>query len=136
MNWPRMDPADPTYQALSKKGILLGQHDRLLRALVENKQSASAHISELCRQVSELASSVQYSRLPSLAVVTPASTVCWDAHVSDPDAFSGDLEKSWGCIFQCGLVFQRHPLSLSTSPSDYPGSRQNGTLSPRVHCPV
>ena len=109
-----MDPADPMYQAVSSQGTLLGQHDRLLRALVDSNQSVSAHISELSRQVSSLAASVQDSRPPSQPEVAPTSSASRDIHVSDPDPFSGDLEKCRGFLLQCGLVFLQRPLSFST----------------------
>lgn len=75
---------DPMYQALSSQGLLLGQHDRFLCALVDSNQYVSAHISELSHQGSTPASSVQDSRLPSLIEVAPASLASRDIHVSDP----------------------------------------------------
>lgn len=74
---------------------MIGQHDQLLRALVDSNQSMSTHVYELSRQVSSLASTVLSSMPPPPEAIS-VSTPPQDSHLSDPDLFFGDLDK---CLF-------------------------------------
>lgn len=98
------DPA-AVQHALSHQGGLLGQHEQMIRALVDCHQSMAQHISNLAAQVTTLTSSVAF----------PApSTPCRDFPIADPEPFHGEVERCRGFIFQCSKVFRQRPLSFAS----------------------
>lgn len=48
-----MDPADMPH-ALVNQGALLGQHDQLLRTLIENTPAATRTVAELAQQITRV----------------------------------------------------------------------------------
>ncbi len=106
-NWPVMDPADSVCQALANQGAKIGQLYQVARILFDSNQAMSASVIELSNQMSTLAFVVQ-DRLSS------GST---DSHVSDPEPFDGDINKCWGYLLQCKLVFSQRPAVFPAEAS-------------------
>jgi len=105
--------ADPAtvHHALSSQGSLLGQHDQLIRALVESNQSMAHHVSELACQISALTTSAAVSLATPSPVFSP--TPRQDFPITDPEPFHGEVEKCRGFLFQCNKVFRQRPVSFA-----------------------
>lgn len=86
------DPAD-THCALSSQGTLLGQHDQLLRTVLEKLPVMTQMVSELTQQVSKLTGS-------AYPLAAAASVGVRDSYACDPQLFEGDLVKWRGFLLQ------------------------------------
>uniref|UniRef100_A0A3Q3RMT8 DUF4939 domain-containing protein n=1 Tax=Mastacembelus armatus TaxID=205130 RepID=A0A3Q3RMT8_9TELE len=84
--------------ALHSQGRLLGEHDRMLRALMDTNH-------QLLQQVAQLTDQM---RIRSCLRDTP---------VPDPSPYSGEPDKCRSFIFQCTNVFKARPSSFSTDLS-------------------
>lgn len=112
MNPTNTGPDSSTVQhALSHQGNLLGQHEQLIRALVESNQSMALHISNLAAQISNLTTA---AITPATSNPPPVTTPCRDFPITDPEPFHGEVEKCRGFIFQCSKVFRQRPQSFSS----------------------
>lgn len=100
-----MDPAD---HAVANQAALLGQHDQLLRTLMENSAVMTYTVAELTQQVT----GVTRAALPQAPTATRAGVR--DFHACDPEPFKGDLDKCRGFLLQCRLVFEMCPLFFIT----------------------
>uniref|UniRef100_A0A3Q3N2N6 DUF4939 domain-containing protein n=1 Tax=Mastacembelus armatus TaxID=205130 RepID=A0A3Q3N2N6_9TELE len=83
---------------LCRSFILLGEHDRMLRALMDTNH-------QLLQQVAQLTDQM---RIRSCLRDTP---------VPDPSPYSGEPDKCRSFIFQCTNVFKARPSSFSTDLS-------------------
>lgn len=102
-----MDPADPIQKILSNQGMLLGNHEQMLRALCN--QNFTTQVSELAHQLASLAISTQAEGATRTNPPAPTGeTRC------DPESFSRDLDKCQGFLLQCGLIFQQCPRSFNS----------------------
>lgn len=122
-----MDPADtdPIVKAISNQGAILGQHDQLLRSLMDNQTTANDQIAQLNAMLRELATKLtQPSPSPTLAPQqTPPSQPdnsaqpTREAHVPDPETYRGDMGKCGGFLLQCSLVFSQKPMTYALDSS-------------------
>lgn len=121
-----MDPSDTdsVTRALSNQGALLGQHDTLLRKLMESQQTTSDQIAQLGAMFSELKTSLTQtiSQTPSTASTDQPSPYesaqfMREPHVPDPDHYRGDMGKCGGFLLQCSLVFTQKPITYSQDHS-------------------
>ncbi|KAL7401083.1 hypothetical protein ABVT39_022626 [Epinephelus coioides] len=124
-----MDPLDTDpetanlQKAVSSHGQLLGQHQQHLRALSESSQSMVNQISELTHQVSLLTSLLTPSvspaqppqSVPPAAAPTPPPPR--DSYATDPEPFSGQMDKCRGFLLQCAMVFQQQPQAFTLDQS-------------------
>lgn len=98
--------------AITSQGSLLGQHDQLLRGLMDSNRAMAQHVSDLASQVSTLVSS--FSSPPSASNPVPGPTLRQDFPIADPEPFHGEVEKCRGFIFQCRKVFRQRPVSFAS----------------------
>lgn len=101
----------PILHALSSQGSLLGEHEKLIRALVDSNRSMALHVSELACQISALTTSTVASQAtPSPA---PLPSPRQDFPITDPEPFHGEVEKCRGFLFQCNKVFRQRPVAFA-----------------------
>lgn len=113
-----MDPADLALQAKARRRVFFEFHTRLLRGLSENSRSLTAHLAALTQQVSQLATlakkvTANLNQSTSFQTLQQQRNV----HVSDPEPFSGDMEKCQVLLIQCGLIVQQHQCLLASDES-------------------
>lgn len=99
------------HQALTTHGDLLRQHDKLLRTLMGSSAATSRAVPELTQQLPG-AARVTGTALRSAAVDALAGVR--GLHACDPEPFKEDLDKCWGFLLLCWLVFEQRPLSFTT----------------------
>ncbi|KAI3361550.1 hypothetical protein L3Q82_013698 [Scortum barcoo] len=112
-----MDPADKDQEpglaqvraTVTQQGILLGQHNANIRALVEANQMLTNQVSSLASQLTSLLAS-QISASPPEPEASPPR----DIHSAPPEPFSGQPHLCRGFLFHCGLQFQLQPVSFTT----------------------
>lgn len=123
-----MNPEDPEslVRALSNQGALLGQHETLLRNLMESQQTTSNQIAQLNAMVRELTINLQSASVsPSSDSQNQALSsgnldpvqLSREPHVPDPDHYKGDMGKCGGFLLQCSLVFSQKPSTYATDIS-------------------
>lgn len=124
-----MDPVDTApettslQRAVSSHGQLLGQHEQHLRALSESSQSMVNQISELTHQVSLLTSLLTSSVHPAPppqsvpVAAAPVPPPPRDSHATDPEPFSGQMDKCRGFLLQCAMMFQQRPQTFVSDQS-------------------
>lgn len=122
-----MDPADadPIVKAISNQGAILGQHDQLLRSLMDNQTSTNDQIAQLNAMLRELASKLTQpvpSPTPAQQQTPPpqpdnSAQHAREAHVPDPEHYRGDMGKCGGFLLQCSLVFSQKPLTYASDSS-------------------
>lgn len=123
-----MNPEDPesVARALSNQGALLGQHDTVLRNLMESQQTTSNQIAQLNAMVRELTVNLSQatvtqpsdSQNQALAQVSLDPAVLMrEPHVPDPEHYKGDMGKCGGFLLQCSLVFSQKPVTYATDVS-------------------
>lgn len=100
----------------SNQGILLGQHEQIIWALSDSPLSMVKQITQLTTQValltSQLSHAAQLSQ-PAHRAPPPESPSPSESYASDPEAFTGDLNKCRGYLLPYTMVFSQCPL---TSP--------------------
>ncbi|KAK7922262.1 hypothetical protein WMY93_009164 [Mugilogobius chulae] len=125
-NWPKMDPVepDPVVKAITNQGAILGQHDQLLRNLMESQQTTSAQIAQLNSMVRELTTGLsqsaafsQSSASQNQAQASSDPAQLREAHVPDPNHYQGDMGKCGGFLLQCSFVFSQKPITYATDSS-------------------
>lgn len=99
-----MDIADKQC-AVSCQGALLGQHGQLLQALVKNSTKV-AKVADLTQQVALLAGPTPQLAGPTASAIGTSPRIP-STHICDPELFQGDLDKCWGFLLLCRLVFQQ-----------------------------
>ncbi|KAK7918752.1 hypothetical protein WMY93_010036 [Mugilogobius chulae] len=91
-----MDPVepDPVVKAITNQGAILGQHDQLLRNLMESQQTTSAQIAQLNSMVRELTTGLsqsaafsQSSASQNQAQASSDPAQLREAHVPDPNHY-------------------------------------------------
>uniref|UniRef100_A0A8C6UCE1 CCHC-type domain-containing protein n=1 Tax=Neogobius melanostomus TaxID=47308 RepID=A0A8C6UCE1_9GOBI len=104
---------DPSFlfQAVSSQGQLLGRHDTLLKAIMENQRASAAHIAQLGSMLENLTSSMAQSAAAAASPPPPSS------HVPDPEHYSGDMGKCGAFLLQCSLVFSQKPVTYASDSS-------------------
>lgn len=122
-----MDPAepDPIRAALAHQGQRLGQHEDMLRGVLETVQNLSAQVRDLTAQLSRSdtrSSPSPVNPAPPASLPAPASALPApqpvpqrEPHVPVPEPFSGEVGSAGGFILRCSLVFDQQPSSY---PSD------------------
>lgn len=110
-------------QAVSSQGQLLGKHDSLLNALLENQQASAAQISHLSSLLENLTTSLSQSAAGATAAPPPPAPSLLDlptpgpqlreSHVPDPEHYSGDMGKCGAFLLQCSLVFSQKPVTFA-----------------------
>lgn len=121
------EDSDPVTRAISSQGALLGQHDTMLRNLMENQNTASSQIAQLNVLVRELTTALSQT---SAALQAPDSQnrasppapldptqLSREPHVPDPDHYKGDMGKCGGFLLQCSLVFSQKPVTYASDAS-------------------
>ena len=107
--------------ALQSQGLLLGQHDHLIRTLLETNQQLSNQVSKLTSQVADLVTSNASLSVPLSAPppVSPGSAAPAprEPPVTSPEPFAGELNKCRGFLLQCRLVFAQKPHSFASETS-------------------
>lgn len=120
-----MDPAEGEperlVRAVSSQGALLGQHEQLLRVLIESQQSTTNQIAQINVMMKEFTTGLARVFVPAQSTTAapppmPPSSVR-EAHVPDPDHYSGDMGKCGGFLLQCSLVFSQKPITYATDSS-------------------
>ena len=124
-----MDPADTNaaeanpdrlIRAISNQGAVLGQHDQLLRALIQSQETSAQQIAQLNSMLQQLTTNIssQMQAQPftaeSLASAAQSPLPPREVHVPDPDPYSGDMGKCGGFLLQCSLVFSQKPTTYAT----------------------
>ncbi|KAI3375591.1 hypothetical protein L3Q82_003911 [Scortum barcoo] len=112
-----MDPADqeprsaPVQQAVTQQGILLGQHDANIRALISANQTLAQQVASLSAQLASL----QAPAAPTDQRNQPETgdDQQRDLQAVPPEPFSGVSSQCKGFIFQCKLFFQLKSISFS-----------------------
>ncbi|KAI3372638.1 hypothetical protein L3Q82_023114 [Scortum barcoo] len=117
-----MDPADQeprsapvqqavTQQAVTQQGILLGQHDANIRALISANQTLAQQVASLSAQLASL----QAPAAPTDQRNQPETgdDQQRDLQAVPPEPFSGVSSQCKGFIFQCKLFFQLKSISFS-----------------------
>ncbi|KAK7887257.1 hypothetical protein WMY93_026878 [Mugilogobius chulae] len=128
-----MDPADldsaqpenPVVRALHNQGSMIGQHDQLLRGLMESQQTTANQITQLNAMLQHLTTTLSGSLAPTQSPAAqpldsaslPPTLQPREAHVPDPQHYSGDMGKCGGFLLQCALVFSQKPTTYATSAS-------------------
>lgn len=116
------DTGDYMRQALASQGELLGQHESLLRSLVESNRALLDQVSMLTSQVAQLFSnaasphSQAAASAPAPSASAPVSVVqqTREPHAPVPERYSGDLGTCQAFLTQILLVFDLQPLSYAT----------------------
>lgn len=127
-----MDPADSDAhsqdalrQALASQGALVGQHDTVLRDVVNTLQGLSASVSRLSSQV-DLVSSLLSASAPTPPAVSPANPPAApsvpappsrEPFIPTPARYDGDLGACGRFLLQCNLVFQQQPATYHSDKS-------------------
>ncbi|KAI3371988.1 hypothetical protein L3Q82_006858 [Scortum barcoo] len=112
-----MDPADQDQEprpaqvraTVTQQGILLGQHEANIRALVEANQTLTNQVSSLTSQLTSLLASQTSASPPEPGAEPPR-----DIHSATPEPFSGQPHLCRGFLFHCSLQFQLRPVSFTT----------------------
>lgn len=111
------------HQAISSQGALLGQHETLLRSLVESNNALLKQVSQLTGQVSQLSiHAVPPASIASQAAIDNATASVSSSlpvpvrepNVPVPERYSGDIGTCQSFLTQVSLVFDLQPLSYST----------------------
>lgn len=115
--------SDPNFllQAVSCQGQLLGKHDALLTAIMENQHASAAQIAQLSSMLENLTSSMAQSSASAASLPAPAQTPpvqqSRESHVPDPEHYSGDMGKCGAFLLQCSLVFNQKPITFASDSS-------------------
>lgn len=118
---PHSDP-NFLFQAVSSQGQLLGKHESLLNAVMENQRASAAQIAQLGSMLQSLTTSMAQSSAAAATATpapSPASTLRppRESHVPDPEHYSGDMGKCGAFLLQCSLVFTQKPLTYTSDSS-------------------
>ncbi|XP_037626231.1 uncharacterized protein LOC119488550 [Sebastes umbrosus] len=121
-----MDPADTDSlrQALASQGSLVGQHDKILRELVENLRALSSNVIQLGSQMDQVNAHLTASSAtaaspadPPPALPTPPpghatpAPLAREPFIPTPERYSGDLGACGRFLLQCSVVFQQQPTT-------------------------
>lgn len=122
-----MDPADadPIVRAISNQGAILGQHDQLLKNLMDNQTTTNDQIAQLNAMLRELSIKLtqpvpsptldQQQAPPPPPHVSAQHTR--EAHIPDPENYRGEMGKCGGFLLQCSLVFSQKPVTYAADSS-------------------
>lgn len=123
-------PPPQLHQAVTSQGILLGQHDQVLRGLAESNQILLSQMSMLVDRVAELAArNPQQPPTPASAVSSESTFASSSAGASQgppitrepfvptPERYGGDLGTCQAFLMQVSLVFELQPATYSTDRS-------------------
>ncbi|KAK7929110.1 hypothetical protein WMY93_005505 [Mugilogobius chulae] len=113
------EPKDPIVRAITNQGSIIGQHDQLLRGLMESQQTSANQIAQLNAMVQQLTVSLagtQATAQPAAAAHPPAPPFqpARESHVPDPEHYAGDMGKCGAFLLQCSLVFSQKPYTYAT----------------------
>ena len=129
-----MDPADTdqsdphpdrVIRAITNQGAVLGQHDQLLQALIQSQETSSNQIAQLNAMLQQLTTNLSTLQSPvqapaaaaAAAAALPPVQPVREAHVPDPQHYSGDMGKCGSFLLQCSLIFNQKPATYSSSAS-------------------
>lgn len=120
-----LDPSsDPSFlfQAVSSQGQLLGRHDTLLTAIMENQRASAIQITQLSSMRESLTTSMAQSSVaaaspPPAVALNPPILQSRESHVPDPEHYSGDMGKCGAFLLQCSLVFNQKPVTFASDSS-------------------
>lgn len=110
-----MDQADMPH-ALASQEVRLGQHDELIRRLLNNKTRSLQNVADLTHQISPI--SAQVFTLAAASTqnnrAAPATAALHDFHACDPEPSEGRLGKRHEFLLQRCLVFEQQPQSFAS----------------------
>lgn len=112
------DPVVTLQHAVSHQGVLLGQHELLLRKLAESNQVLSEEFTQMSGQLTKMAAHMVQSSPPPTTSEAPArplaAPVFKEPMVPVPERYAGDFGCCQAFLTQVSLVFELQPQSYAS----------------------